>query len=267
MPLLDRTNVLDRLHAADGPLIGAGVGSGFAATFAERGGADFVIVHNAGRFRNAGAGSLAGLLPFADANALTIEIAEEVVRAVDEIPVIAGVCGTDPLRPMAAVLEKLSAIGVAGVQNFPTVGVIDGAFRHHLEETGLGFEQEVDLIQQAAERGFVTAPYVFNDPQTEAVIKAGADMVVPHMGLTTKGKTGAQPPQRSMRPPSGSRPFTTRPSTSTPRSSWSPTAGRWQSRRTYRPFLTGPTVWTGFSGPPALNGCRRSWRSKNRRAG
>lgn len=191
MPLLDRTNVLDRLHAADGPLIGAGVGSGFAATFAERGGADFVIVHNAGRFRNAGAGSLAGLLPFADANALTIEIAEEVVRAVDEIPVIAGVCGTDPLRPMAAVLEKLSAIGVAGVQNFPTVGVIDGAFRHHLEETGLGFEQEVDLIQQAAERGFVTAPYVFNDPQTEAVIKAGADMVVPHMGLTTKGKTGA----------------------------------------------------------------------------
>lgn len=191
MPLQDRTDILDRLKDADGPLIGAGVGSGFAAKFAERGGADFVIVHNAGRFRNAGAGSLAGLLPFGDANALTLEIAEEVVRAVDETPVIAGICGTDPLRPMPAVLEKLSTIGVAGVQNFPTVGVIDGRFRQHLEDTGLGFAEEIALMQQAAERDFVTAPYVFDEAQAQRMVEAGADVVVPHMGLTTKGDTGA----------------------------------------------------------------------------
>lgn len=191
MPVQDRTAVLDRLNAVDGPLIGAGVGSGFAAKFAERGGADFVIIHNAGRFRSAGTGSLAGLLPFGDANAITAEIAEEVVCAVDDIPVFAGVCGTDPLRSMPAFLEQLETIGVVGIQNFPTVGVIDGAFRQHLEETGLGFEREVDLMRQAAEQGFVTAPYVFNDTQTQAMVEAGADMVVPHMGLTTEGDTGA----------------------------------------------------------------------------
>ncbi|WP_263818984.1 phosphoenolpyruvate hydrolase family protein [Salinibacter sp.] len=191
MSSLDRTDVLNRLHASNGPLIGAGVGSGFAAKFAERGGADFVIVHNAGRFRAAGTGSLAGLLPFGDANAITADIAEEVVRAVDDIPVFAGVCGTDPLRSIPAFLEKLATIGVAGIQNFPTVGVIDGAFRQHLDETGLGFEQEVEMIRQADEHGFVTAPYVFNEAQTQAMAEVGADVVVPHMGLTTKGDTGA----------------------------------------------------------------------------
>jgi predicted TIM-barrel enzyme len=191
MPLHSRNALLDRLRTANRPLIGAGVGSGFAAKFAERGGADFVIVHNAGRFRNAGTTSLAGLLPFGDANAITAEIAEEVVRAVDDIPVFAGVCGTDPLRSLPAYLERLAGIGVAGVQNVPTVGVIDGAFRHHLEETGLGFEQEVGLVRRAAEHGLVAAPYVFTTAQTDAMVEAGADMVIPHMGLTTKGDTGA----------------------------------------------------------------------------
>ena len=191
MPLPVRTDILNRLQTADRPLIGAGVGSGFAAKFAERGGADFVIVHNAGRFRNAGTASLAGLLPLGDANAITAEIAEEVVGAVNDIPVFAGVCGTDPLRSLPAYLAKLASIGVAGVQNFPTVGVIDGAFRQHLEETGLGFEQEVEMMRRAADNGLVTAPYVFTDAQTEAMVTAGADMVIPHMGLTTKGDTGA----------------------------------------------------------------------------
>jgi predicted TIM-barrel enzyme len=191
MPLPIRTDILNRLQTADRPLIGAGVGSGFAAKFAERGGADFVVVHNTGRFRKAGTASLAGLLPFGDANAITAGIAEEVVGAVDDIPVFAGVCGTDPLRSLPAYLAKLASLGVAGVQNVPTVGMIDGAFRQHLEEAGLGFEQEVEMVRQAAHHGLVTAPYVFTDDQTEAMVKAGADMVIPRMGLTMKGDTGA----------------------------------------------------------------------------
>jgi predicted TIM-barrel enzyme len=191
MPFSTRTDVLQRIRSTDGPITGAGVGSGFAATFAERGGADFVIVHSAGRFRNAGTGSLAAFLPFGDANAISKDIAEEVVAAGVSVPVFAGVCATDPLRSLPAYLDTLDAIGVDGVQNFPTIGVIDGAFRQHLEETGLRFETEVEMIAQASEMGFATAPYVFTESQAQAMVEAGADLVIPHMGLTAKGETGA----------------------------------------------------------------------------
>jgi predicted TIM-barrel enzyme len=194
MPFSTRTDVLQHIQTTDGPMIGAGVGSGFAAKFAERGGADFLILHSAGRFRNAGTTSLAAFLPFGDANAITQEIAEEVVSVVESVPIFAGVCATDPLRSLPAYLKKLQAIGVDGVQNFPTVGVIDGAFRQHLEEAGLSFETEIEMIARASRMGFATAPYVFTESQTQAMVEAGADIVIPHMGLTAKGDTGATNP-------------------------------------------------------------------------
>lgn len=174
-----------------GVLIGAGAGTGLSAKCAEAGGADLIIIYNSGRYRMAGRGSLAGLMPYGDANAIVLEMAGEVLPVVKRTPVLAGVCGTDPFRLMPNFLREIEAAGFAGVQNFPTVGLIDGLFRANLEETGMGYELEVDMIRLAAERGLLTAPYVFDVTSTEAMARAGADVLVPHMGLTTKGTIGA----------------------------------------------------------------------------
>ncbi len=177
---------------AGGVIIGAGAGTGLSAKCAETGGADLIIIYNSGRYRMAGRGSLAGLMPYGDANAIVLEMAGEVLPIVKRTPVLAGVCGTDPFRLMPNFLREVEATGFAGVQNFPTVGLIDGLFRVNLEETGMGYHLEVDMIRLAAERGLLTAPYVFDVPSAEAMTRAGADVLVPHMGLTTKGSIGAQ---------------------------------------------------------------------------
>src|SRR6202140_1064190 len=176
---------------AGGVIIGAGAGTGLSAKCAEAGGADLIIIYNSGRYRMAGRGSLAGLLPYGDANAIVMDMAGEVLPVVDHTPVLAGVCGTDPFRLMGNFLRDIEAAGFAGVQNFPTVGLYDGTFRANLEETGMGFDLEVQMIRMAAERGLLTAPYVFDVPSAEAMTRAGADVIVPHMGLTTKGTIGA----------------------------------------------------------------------------
>ena len=175
-----------------GVLIGAGAGTGLSAKCAEAGGADLIIIYNSGRYRMAGRGSLAGLLPYGDANAIVMEMAGEVLPVVDHTPVLAGVCGTDPFRLMDVFLRQVDAAGFAGVQNFPTVGLYDGTFRDNLEETGMGYDLEVQMIATAASRGMVTAPYVFDVPSAVAMARAGADVLVPHMGLTTKGTIGAK---------------------------------------------------------------------------
>jgi predicted TIM-barrel enzyme len=174
-----------------GVLIGAGAGTGLSAKCAEAGGADLIIIYNSGRYRMAGRGSLAGLLPYGDANAIVMEMGNEVLPVVDHTPVLAGVCGTDPFRLIGNFLRDVEAAGFAGVQNFPTVGLFDGTFRANLEETGMGYDLEVEMIRLAAARGLLTAPYVFDVPSTEAMTRAGADVLVPHMGLTTKGTIGA----------------------------------------------------------------------------
>jgi predicted TIM-barrel enzyme len=176
---------------AGGVLIGAGAGTGLSAKCAEAGGADLIIIYNSGRYRMAGRGSLAGMMPYGDANAIVLEMGNEVLPVVKETPVLAGVCGTDPFRIMDRFLAQVEAAGFAGVQNFPTVGLIDGIFRANLEETGMGYGLEVEMIRLAGERGLLTAPYVFDVPGTEAMTRAGADVLVPHMGLTTKGTIGA----------------------------------------------------------------------------
>ena len=183
---------LRRTVDGGGVVIGAGAGTGLSAKCAEAGGADLIIIYNSGRYRMAGRGSLAGLMPYGDANAIVLEMAGEVLPVVRQTPVLAGVCGTDPFRLMPNFLREVEAAGFAGVQNFPTVGLIDGLFRANLEETGMGFDLEVDMIRIAAERGLLTAPYVFDVASTEAMTRAGADVLVPHMGLTTKGTIGAQ---------------------------------------------------------------------------
>jgi predicted TIM-barrel enzyme len=155
-------------------------------------GADLIIIYNSGRYRMAGRGSLAGLMPYGDANAIVVEMAGEVLPVVRDVPVLAGVCGTDPFRLMPRFLDELAAIGFAGVQNFPTVGLIDGAFRQNLEETGMSYAAEVEMIRLAEQRGLVTCPYVFNPLQAEQMARVGADVLVPHMGLTTSGTIGAQ---------------------------------------------------------------------------
>ena len=175
-----------------GVLIGAGAGTGLSAKCAEAGGADLIIIYNSGRYRMAGRGSLAGLMPYGDANAIVLEMAGEVLPVVERTPVLAGVCGTDPFRLMPSFLREVEAAGFAGVQNFPTVGLIDGTFRANLEETGMGYHLEVEMIRVAAERGLLTAPYVFDVPSAEAMTRAGADVLVPHLGLTTKGTIGAR---------------------------------------------------------------------------
>ena len=175
-----------------GVLVGAGAGTGLSAKSAEAGGADLIIIYNSGRYRMAGRGSLAGLMPYGDANAIVFEMAGEVLPVVKQTPVLAGVCGTDPFRLMDRFLAEVEQTGFAGVQNFPTVGLIDGTFRANLEETGMGYDVEVEMIRLARERGLLTAPYVFDSATTEAMTRAGADVLVPHMGLTTKGTIGAQ---------------------------------------------------------------------------
>jgi predicted TIM-barrel enzyme len=177
---------------AGSPIIGAGAGTGLSAKCAQDGGADLIIIYNSGRYRMAGRGSLAGLLPYGDANAIVMDMAREVLPVARDTPVLAGVCGTDPFRLMDRFLAEVRDAGFAGVQNFPTVGLIDGTFRANLEETGMGFGLEVDMIREAAQLGLLTAPYVFDPDQATAMTEAGADVLVPHMGLTTKGTIGAR---------------------------------------------------------------------------
>jgi predicted TIM-barrel enzyme len=182
-----------RTAAAEGRLlVGAGAGTGLSAKCAEAGGADLIVIYNSGRYRMAGRGSLAGMLPYGDANAIVVDMAREVLPVVRDTPVLAGVCGTDPFRQMPVFLAELVRLGFAGVQNFPTVGLIDGTFRQGLEETGMGFGLEVDMIAEAARLDLLTAAYAFNADEGRAMADAGADVVVAHMGLTTKGSIGAR---------------------------------------------------------------------------
>jgi predicted TIM-barrel enzyme len=182
-----------RRTAAEGRLIvGAGAGTGLSAKCAEAGGADLIVIYNSGRYRMAGRGSLAGMLPYGDANAIVVDMAREVLPVVDHTPVLAGVCGTDPFRQMPVFLAELVRLGFAGVQNFPTVGLIDGTFRQGLEETGMGFDLEVEMIAEAARLGLLTTAYAFTADEGRAMAEAGADVVVAHMGLTTKGSIGAR---------------------------------------------------------------------------
>src|SRR6516164_1416847 len=195
MSFFTRDECLQRLRAqvaAGRPIIGGGAGTGISAKCAEAGGIDLIIIYNSGRFRMAGRGSLSGLMPYGDANQIVMDMAREVLPVVRQTPVLAGVCGTDPFRIMRLFLREVKAAGFSGVQNFPTVGLIDGAFRQNLEETGMGFGLEVDMIRQAHEFGLLTTPYCFNEDEATAMAKAGADVLIPHMGLTTKGNIGAQ---------------------------------------------------------------------------
>jgi predicted TIM-barrel enzyme len=173
-------------------ILGAGAGTGISAKCAEAAGADLIIIYNSGRYRMAGRGSLAGLMPYGDANAIVMEMAREVLPIVRNTPVLAGVCGTDPFRVMDLFLRELKQLGFSGVQNFPTVGLIDGLFRENLEETGMGYVQEVEMIARAHELDLLTCPYVFNEDEAMAMAKAGADLLIAHMGLTTKGTIGAK---------------------------------------------------------------------------
>jgi len=183
---------LRRTVADGGVIMGAGAGTGLSAKCAEAGGADLIIIYNSGRYRMAGRGSLAGCMPYGDANAIVVEMAGEVLPIVRDTPVLAGVCGTDPFRLMPVFLDELKRIGFSGVQNFPTVGLCDGQFRQNLEETGMGYGLEVDMIREAHAAGLLTTPYVFDEDQARAMAAAGADVVVAHMGLTTKGAIGAR---------------------------------------------------------------------------
>jgi predicted TIM-barrel enzyme len=192
---MTRDEALARLRAqvaAGKPIIGAGAGTGLSAKCAEAGGGDLIIIYNSGRYRMAGRGSLAGLMPYGDANAIVVDMAREVLPIVRETPVLAGVCGTDPFRLMPVFLEELKRIGFSGVQNFPTVGLFDGTIRQGLEETGMGYGLEVEMIRTARELDLLTCPYVFDPDEARAMAEAGADVLVPHMGLTTKGTIGAQ---------------------------------------------------------------------------
>ncbi len=173
------------------PIVGGGAGTGISAKFEEVGGVDLLVIYNSGRFRMAGRGSLAGCMPYGDANAIVMEMANEVLPVVKNTPVLAGVCGTDPFRVMDVFLKQVKEAGFSGVQNFPTVGLCDGQFRQNLEETGMGFGLEVDMIRKASNLGLFTTPYVFNVEEAEAMAAAGADVIVAHLGLTTKGAIGA----------------------------------------------------------------------------
>lgn len=173
------------------PIIGGGAGTGISAKFEEVGGVDLIVIYNSGRFRMAGRGSLAGCMPYGDANAIVMEMANEVLPVVKDTPVLAGVCGTDPFRVMELFLKQIKEVGFSGVQNFPTVGLCDGQFRQNLEETGMGYGPEVDMIRKANELDLFTTPYVFNVDEAKAMAEAGADVIVAHLGLTTKGSIGA----------------------------------------------------------------------------
>lgn len=173
-------------------ILGAGAGTGITAKFAEAGGVDLIVIYNSGKFRMAGRGSLAGLMPYGDANKIVLEMGSEILPVVKNTPVVAGLCGTDPFRLMEVFLRKIKESGFSGVQNFPTVGLIDGTFRMNLEETGMGYALEVDMIRKASEMDLFSCPYVFTPQNATAMAKAGADMLVAHMGLTTNGAIGAR---------------------------------------------------------------------------
>ena len=189
-----RQQVLERLRAnidRGQPIIGGGAGTGISAKCEEAGGIDLIVIYNSGRFRMAGRGSLAGMMPYGDANAIVIDMAREVLPVIKNTPVLAGVCGTDPFRIMSNFLQEVEDVGFSGVQNFPTVGLIDGIFRQNLEETDMGYGLEVEMIRQAHENDLLTTPYAFNEVEAEQMADAGADILVAHMGLTTKGSIGA----------------------------------------------------------------------------
>jgi predicted TIM-barrel enzyme len=195
MPRIERSALLERFRAmiARGePIVGGGAGTGLSAKCEEAGGIDLIVIYNSGRYRMAGRGSLAGLMPYGDANQIVVEMAAEVLPVVKRTPVLAGVNGTDPFRVMDAFLDQLKAMGFSGVQNFPTVGLIDGTFRANLEETGMSYELEVDMIAQARAKDLLTTPYVFCEDDARAMAKAGADIIVCHLGLTTGGAIGAK---------------------------------------------------------------------------
>jgi len=195
MPRFERTALLQKFRAmiARGePIVGGGAGTGLSAKCEEAGGIDLIVIYNSGRYRMAGRGSLAGLMAYGDANAIVVEMAAEVLPVVRHTPVLAGVNGTDPFRDMDVFLDQLKALGFAGVQNFPTVGLIDGVFRANLEETGMSYALEVEMIAKARARDLLTTPYVFNEADAKAMAAAGADIVVCHLGLTTGGAIGAQ---------------------------------------------------------------------------
>ncbi|HTN75138.1 MAG TPA: phosphoenolpyruvate hydrolase family protein [Pirellulaceae bacterium] len=178
--------------AARQPIIGGGAGTGISAKMSEAGGVDLLVIYNSGRFRMGGRGSLSGMMPYGDANAIVMDMAREVIPVVKQTPVLAGVCGTDPFRVMKLFLKEVDAAGFSGVQNFPTVGLFDGKIRQNLEETEMGYGLEVDMIRTAHEFGMLTTPYCFNPHEATAMAEAGADILIPHMGLTTKGTIGAQ---------------------------------------------------------------------------
>lgn len=193
-PDLSRSAILKRLRAkvAEGrPIVGGGAGTGISAKCEEAGGIDLIVIYNSGRFRMAGRGSLSGMLPYGNANEIVVEMAHEVLTAVRQTPVLAGVCGTDPFMLREPFLRDLKQMGFAGIQNFPTVGLFDGSFRSNLEETGMGYEMEVECVALARELDLLTSPYVFNVDEARRMTRAGADIVVAHMGLTTSGSIGA----------------------------------------------------------------------------
>jgi predicted TIM-barrel enzyme len=195
MPFIARDECMRRLRkqlAAGTPIIGAGAGTGISAKFAERGGVDLIVIYNSGRFRMAGRGSAAGMMPYGDANAIVVDMAREVLPIVKDVPVLAGVCGTDPFRLMRVFLPQLQAMGFDGVQNFPTVGLIDGQFRQILEETGMSIQLEIEMIAQAHRFGMLTCPYVFDAGTATAFSQAGADVVVAHVNTTVAGSIGVK---------------------------------------------------------------------------
>jgi predicted TIM-barrel enzyme len=193
--MFTRSECLKRLRSVveqGQPIIGSGAGTGLSAKCAEAGGVDLIVIYNSGRFRMAGCGSLAGLMPYGDANAIVMEMGREVLPVVRNTPVVAGVCGTDPFRLKDVFLKQIKEAGFSGVQNFPTVGLCDGNFRANLEETGMGYDQEVEMIARAVRLGLLTTPYVFNAEEARMMAEVGADVLVAHAGLTTKGMIGAK---------------------------------------------------------------------------
>jgi len=195
MARFERADLLKKFRAMamrGEPIVGGGAGTGLSAKCEEAGGIDLIVIYNSGRYRMAGRGSLAGLMPYGDANAIVLEMAGEVLPVVTRTPVLAGVNGTDPFRDMDSFLDQLKALGFAGVQNFPTVGLIDGIFRANLEETGMSYALEIDMIAKAHDKDMLTTPYVFSESQSTAMAIAGADIIVCHLGLTTGGAIGAQ---------------------------------------------------------------------------
>ncbi|HVZ00548.1 MAG TPA: phosphoenolpyruvate hydrolase family protein [Dongiaceae bacterium] len=195
MPRITRKDIVEKFRAMIArrePIVGGGAGTGLSAKCEEAGGIDLIVIYNSGRYRMAGRGSLAGLLAYGNANEIVVEMAREVLPVVRKTPVLAGVNGTDPFMLTGHFLKSLGELGFSGVQNFPTVGLIDGTFRANLEETGMGYGLEVDMIREAHALDLLTTPYVFSKDETAAMVKAGADVIVCHMGLTTGGSIGAE---------------------------------------------------------------------------